>query len=107
MHLGIATDHRAAMVIIFLFFGYQKWFEYEAQTLAHAKVHEISTRARRIIRVRSLLAQGTFVVAMPVSLAFPLWGFGLVCCALLVYLRPNPPVTHNEDTSEIRTHPGD
>jgi uncharacterized membrane protein YkgB len=24
---------RAAMVIIFLFFGYQKWFDYEAQTL--------------------------------------------------------------------------
>jgi uncharacterized membrane protein YkgB len=24
---------RASMVIIFLFFGYQKWFEYEAQTL--------------------------------------------------------------------------
>jgi uncharacterized membrane protein YkgB len=24
---------RAAMVIIFLFFGYQKWFEYEAETL--------------------------------------------------------------------------
>jgi uncharacterized membrane protein YkgB len=24
---------RASMVIIFLFFGYQKWFEYEAQAL--------------------------------------------------------------------------
>src|SRR6201996_5700417 len=24
---------RASMVITFLFFGYQKWFEYEAQTL--------------------------------------------------------------------------
>src|ERR1700752_2392895 len=24
---------RASMVILFLFFGYQKWFEYEAQTL--------------------------------------------------------------------------
>jgi uncharacterized membrane protein YkgB len=24
---------RAAVVIIFLFFGYQKWFEYEAQVL--------------------------------------------------------------------------
>ena len=24
---------RASMVIIFLLFGYQKWFEYEAQTL--------------------------------------------------------------------------
>jgi uncharacterized membrane protein YkgB len=24
---------RASMVIVFLFFGYQKWFDYEAQTL--------------------------------------------------------------------------
>ena len=37
--LGILKENldyhliRAAMVIIFLFFGYQKWFEYEAQVL--------------------------------------------------------------------------
>jgi len=37
--LGLLKDDldyhliRASMVILFLFFGYQKWFEYEAQTL--------------------------------------------------------------------------
>jgi uncharacterized membrane protein YkgB len=37
--LGILKDNldyhfiRATMVIVFLFFGYQKWFEYEAQAL--------------------------------------------------------------------------
>ncbi len=37
--LGLLKDDldyhfiRASMVIIFLFFGYQKWFDYEAQTL--------------------------------------------------------------------------
>jgi hypothetical protein len=37
--LGILTEDldyyfvRAAMVIVFLFFGYQKWFDYEAQAL--------------------------------------------------------------------------
>ena len=37
--LGVLKDDldyhlvRASMVILFLFFGYQKWFEYEAQTL--------------------------------------------------------------------------
>ena len=37
--LGILKEHldyhliRAAMVIVFLFFGYQKWFEYETQVL--------------------------------------------------------------------------
>jgi uncharacterized membrane protein YkgB len=35
-HLREGLDHRivrASMVLIFLLFGYQKWFEYEAQTL--------------------------------------------------------------------------
>ena len=37
--LGILKDHldyhliRASMVVVFLFFGYQKWFPYEAQAL--------------------------------------------------------------------------
>src|SRR5258705_7859061 len=39
MKLGILREDldyhfvRASMVIIFLFFGYQKWFDYEAQAL--------------------------------------------------------------------------
>jgi uncharacterized membrane protein YkgB len=39
IRLGILKDHldyhliRASMVVIFLFFGYQKWFPYEAQAL--------------------------------------------------------------------------
>ena len=39
MKLGILTEDldyhliRASMVIIFLFFGYQKWFQYEAEVL--------------------------------------------------------------------------
>jgi uncharacterized membrane protein len=106
------ADTRLAAVPVFVYAAVfvlvnLAYLPFERYAMAHAKVHEIPTRERRIIRVRSLLAQGAFVVAMPVSLAFPSWGFGLVCCALLVYLRPEPPVTDNEDTSEIRTHPGD
>src|SRR5215468_8813201 len=39
IRVGILTEDldyhviRASMVIIFLFFGYQKWFQYEAQVL--------------------------------------------------------------------------
>jgi uncharacterized membrane protein YkgB len=39
LRMGVLMDDldyhliRASMVIIFLFFGYQKWFEYEAQAL--------------------------------------------------------------------------
>ena len=31
------------------------------------------------------------VESLLVSLKFPLCGFGLVCCAVLLYLRPEPP----------------
>lgn len=106
------ADTRLAAVPVFMYAAVfvlvnLAYLLFERHALAQAKVHEISTKARRVIRVRSLVTLGAFVVAMPVSLAFPSWGFGLVCCALLGYLRPEPPVTHNEDTREIRTHPGD
>ena len=43
---------------------------------------------RRITLARSFLTLGMFVIAMLLSLKFPLWGFGSVCCVLLVYLWP-------------------
>jgi len=58
---------------------------------AQAQVEEISARMRRITLTRSLLTLGMFVIAMLLSLKFPLWGFGLVCCVLLVYLWPEAP----------------
>lgn len=70
-------------------------FEYHA--LSDAEGAEISSRTRRIIKVRSLVTLATFVIAMIVSLKFPSLGFGLVCCALLFYLRPEPPGTLDED----------
>jgi hypothetical protein len=36
------------------------------------------------------------MIAMPVSLECPWLGFGLVCCALPVYLRPEPLGTSDE-----------
>jgi len=38
---------------------------------------------------------------MLVSLKSPSWGFGLVCCALLVYLRPEPPGTGRERLNKV------
>ena len=61
------------------------------EVLAQAEVEEISARMRRITLTRSLLTLGMFVIAMLLSLKFPLWGFGLVCCVLLVYLWPEAP----------------
>jgi hypothetical protein len=58
------------------------------ETLAQAEVENVSARMRRIRLMRSFLTLGMFVIAMLLSLKFPLWGFGSVCCVLLVYLWP-------------------
>jgi uncharacterized membrane protein len=58
------------------------------ETLAQAEVEEVSARMRRITLTRSFLTLGMFAIAMLLSFKFPSWGFGAVCCVLLVYLRP-------------------
>src|SRR5262245_40838434 len=45
---------------------------------------------------------GTFILAMLVALKSPLLGFGLVCCALLFYLRPEPPWTVQSTAQVVR-----
>ena len=46
------------------------------EVLAQAEVEEISARMRRITLMRSFLTLGMFVIAMLLSLKFPLSGFG-------------------------------
>jgi uncharacterized membrane protein len=66
------------------------------EVLAQAEVQEkVSTRMRQMTRTRSFITLGMFVVAMVLSLNFPLWGFGLVSCALFAYLRPGAPDGHS------------
>jgi uncharacterized membrane protein len=65
------------------------------EVLAQAEVQEaVSARVRRMTRARSFVTLGMFVVASIVALKFPLWGFGLVCCVLFAYLRPEAPGAH-------------
>jgi uncharacterized membrane protein len=66
------------------------YLQFEHHTLARAVTAGISARTRQIARLRSFVALGIFIIAMLVSLKFPLCGFGLVCGALLLYLRPEP-----------------
>jgi uncharacterized membrane protein len=62
-------------------------FAWEA--LAQAEVQEkTSARIRQTTRVRSFVTLGFFLIAVVLSLKFPLWGFGLVSCVLFAYLRP-------------------
>jgi uncharacterized membrane protein len=69
------------------------YFQFEHHSLAQAEVEEIPHRSRKLAKLRSFAACGFFVVAMLMSLWFPWCGFGLVCCAVLLYLRPEPPGT--------------
>ncbi|MDX6457111.1 MAG: potassium channel family protein [Acidobacteriaceae bacterium] len=66
------------------------YLQFEHLALAQALVEEISHRTRRFVKIRSFVAFGLFLTAMLLSLKFPLWGFGMVCCAVLLYLRPEP-----------------
>jgi uncharacterized membrane protein len=77
------------------------YIPFEWHALASAPVAAISSRARRFAKARSLATLGTFVIAMLVSLKSPLIGFGLVCCALLGYLLPEPLGTDGEGASEV------
>ena len=84
------------------FLGYQQ----EASSQASDSV--VSPTIRRITRVRALITLGIFVTAAFVAYWFPLVGFGLVCCVLLIYLRPQVPgeglqrQAHNGHSNSLR-----
>jgi uncharacterized membrane protein len=87
---------RLAAVPVFVYAGVFvlveiAYLQFEHHVLAHAVVEQVSHQARRLAQIRSLIAFGLFLSAMLVSLKFPLCGFGLVCCAVLLYLRPELP----------------
>jgi uncharacterized membrane protein len=77
------------------------YIPFEWHALASAPVEEISTGTRRFAKARSSVTLGTFIVAMLVSLKSPSLGFGLICCALLVYLQPELPGVGSEDVGKV------
>jgi uncharacterized membrane protein len=52
---------------------------------------QISARARKVMRLRSIATLGIFAAAALVALRFPLVGLGMCCCCLILYLRPEAP----------------
>src|SRR5262245_21406610 len=73
-----------AMVNI-AFLGYQQ------ETLSQASDSEVSPTTRRLTLVRALITLGIVVTATCVAYWSSWRGFGLVCCVLLIYLRPQVP----------------
>jgi uncharacterized membrane protein len=93
-HLAAVPVFIYAAVFVLVELAY---LQFEHHALSHAVVQEVSHRTRRLAKVRSFVAFGLFLTAMFVSLHFPGWGFALVCSAVLLYLRPEPPGTREGD----------
>jgi TMEM175 potassium channel family protein len=63
---------------------------FEREVLARANA-SVSERTRQLARRRSLVVLALFTTAMLVALVAPHVGFGLICGALLLHLRPDVP----------------
>ena len=61
---------------------------FEYQVLARADAKQLSARTRRMARRRSLVVLASFTTAMLVAFVAPRLGFGLICGALILHLRP-------------------
>jgi uncharacterized membrane protein len=62
---------------------------FEYQVLAGADATQESASMRRLARRRSLVVLASFTTAMLLALIAPILGFGLICAALLLHLRPD------------------
>jgi uncharacterized membrane protein len=63
----------------------------ESDVLARAVSRHVSQRTRRMARRRSLAVLAIFATAMLVAFVSPRLGFGLICVALFLHLRPEAP----------------
>ena len=61
---------------------------FEHEVLTRTSSREVPRRTRRLARYRSIAALASFATSMLVSFFAPRIGFGLICCALILHLRP-------------------
>lgn len=61
---------------------------FERQILTRTDATLVSPHTRRMARRRSIVVLASFAAATLVAFAAPRIGFGLICCALLLHLRP-------------------
>jgi uncharacterized membrane protein len=61
------------------------------ELIGQESVEKVSPRERKIMRFRSIATLCMFAAAAIIALRYPLVGFGICCCCLLVYLRPEAP----------------
>jgi uncharacterized membrane protein len=83
---GPVLIYAAVFVMVNMaFLGYQQ------EALSQASASEVPFTTRRLTWVRALTTLGIFISAACVAYWHPLFGFSLVCCVLLIYLRPQVP----------------
>jgi uncharacterized membrane protein len=61
---------------------------FEQEILLHAERDDVPEQVRKLARRRTLIGLIIFGAAALTAPMMPLLGFGLICCALLLYLRP-------------------
>lgn len=71
------------------------------ETLCNDENPAVPGKVMKLFNVRSFLTLSMFLVAMILAFWFPLPGFALVCCCLLLYLSPEIKVS-NTKNSESR-----
>ncbi|HEY4138391.1 MAG TPA: TMEM175 family protein [Casimicrobiaceae bacterium] len=90
----VARTHLASAPVVSyaaLFVGIDLVYNvFERDVLARALPEHVSPQRRRAARRRSLIVLSLFVGAIAVAFVAPRVGFGLVCTALLMHVRPDP-----------------
>ncbi|MGO7017086.1 TMEM175 family protein [Rhizobium leguminosarum] len=61
---------------------------FEREILLHAEADDVPEQARKLARRRTFIGLIIFAAAALTAPVLPLLGFALICCALLLYLRP-------------------
>ena len=64
---------------------------FEREVLARAEASQVSERTRRMARRRSLVVLAIFTTAILIAFVAPHVGFGLICGALILHLKPDIP----------------
>src|SRR3954452_3289954 len=61
---------------------------FEREVLRRTDSTQVSLLTRRMARRRSIIVLASFTAAMLVAFVAPRTAFGLICCALILHLRP-------------------
>jgi uncharacterized membrane protein len=74
---------------------------FEREVLAQADVSAMPESARKLARRRSIAAFAIFGTAACVALFAPFLGFGLICCALVLHVKPEMTMHSNQLSNSL------